>query len=209
MSKQALPVRPSKRKQGKDPSTEFGGRGAREKRPSTVQTATSILPEAVLLVAAAYLFLLARGFEQAPEPGQLGPSFWPQVLCVGIAGCSFARLVQKVLAGRRTSVASTAAASNDEDEYEVAWARIGLATALVIGYVLGIVFVGYILATTLFFVAFAYLGGQRQWYVAPLGALSSLALAYVFLKVVYVSLPSGIGVFDQFSVLVYRLLGIY
>ena len=162
-----------------------------------------ILPEVVLVVVATYLFVLARNFEYEPQPGQLGPGFWPQLLCVGV--CALVRVAQKLRA--RPEPASDAAKAGELDHFR--WQRLALALALVVGYVFGTVFLGYILATTLFFVAFVWLGGQRRWYVAPLGLAVSLVFAFVFLKVVYVSLPSGIGVFDQLSVLLYRLIGVY
>ena len=34
-------------------------------------------------------------------------------------------------------------------------------------------------------------------------------LAYVFVKVVYIALPTGLGVFDTVTVALYRLFGIY
>lgn len=79
---------------------------------------------------------------------------------------------------------------------------------LVAGYMLGTALIGYIPATAAFVAGFCYLGGARGWHLVPLGAGSSLLLAYLFLKVVYLSLPSGVGVFDGLSVLLYRLLGI-
>ena len=162
-----------------------------------------VVPELVLAVVAAYLFVLARNFEYEPEAGQLGPGFWPQLLCAGIFVCALVRVAQKL----RAEPVTGAAIAEEEDHFR--WQRLALALALVVGYVFGTVFLGYILATTLFFVAFVWLGGQRHWYVVPLGLAISLVFAFVFLKVVYISLPSGEGVFDQLSVLLYRLIGVY
>jgi putative tricarboxylic transport membrane protein len=162
-----------------------------------------VVPELVLAAVAAYLFVLARNFEYEPEAGQLGPGFWPQLLCAGIFVCALVRVAQKL----RAEPVTGAAKADEENHFR--WQRLAVALALVVGYVFGTVFLGYILATTLFFIAFVWLGGQRRWYVAPLGLAVSLVFAFVFLKVVYVSLPSGIGVFDQLSVLLYRLIGVY
>lgn len=168
-------------------------------------TLLRVLPELVLAAVAAYLFVLARNFQYEPQPGQLGPGFWPQLLCAGIIVCALVRVAQKLHA--RAEPVSGAAKGEEEDHFM--WRRLALALVLVVGYVFGTVLLGYILATTLFFVAFVWLGGQRRWYVAPLGLAVSLVFAFVFLKVVYVSLPSGVGVFDQLSVLLYRLIGVY
>ena len=165
----------------------------------------NIVPEVVLLVASVYLFVAAGNFRQVGNPDQLSPGFWPQVLCVGIVIGTLVRIGQKFWARKRPIVGG-AVAEADED---MRMPRVALGIALVIGYLVSMLFLGYILATALFLIAFIYLGGQRKWYVIPLGLVSSVVFAYVFLKVVYIALPSGIGVFDQLSVILYQLLGIY
>ena len=162
------------------------------------------LPELVLAAVGAGLFVLARNFQYEPQPDHLGPGFWPQLLCAGTFVCALVRVVQKL----RARVEPVSGAAKAEEDH-LRWRRLALALALVVGYVFGTIFLGYILATTLFFAAFVWLGGQRRWYVVPLGLAVSLMFAFVFLKVVYVSLPSGVGVFDQISVLLYRLIGVY
>ena len=189
----------------RDQTTVLGGgvpdRGA-PRRPALL----GIVPELVLAAVAAGLFVLARNFQYEPQPDQLGPGFWPQVLCAGILVCALVRAAQKLRAG----VEPASGATKEEGEADhFRWRRLALALALVVGYVLGTVYLGYILATTLFFVAFVWLGGQRRWYVAPLGLAVSLVFAFVFLRIVYVSLPSGVGIFDQLSVLIYQLIGVY
>jgi len=175
-----------------------------ESRPVSRSLLLHVLPEVVLLAAAVYLFVAALGFRQVGPADQIGPGFWPQVLCVGIGIGALVRLGQK-LRSREQRVAGDAAAEADE----LRMPRVALGIALVVGYVVGMLFLGYILATALFLIAFIYLGGQRKWYVIPLGIASSLLFAYVFLKVVYIALPSGVGIFDQLTVLLYELLGVY
>jgi putative tricarboxylic transport membrane protein len=178
--------------------------GKKERRPVSRSLLLSILPEVVLLAGAVYLFVVALGFKQVGPSGQIGPGFWPQVLCVGIGIGALVRLGQK-LRSREHRVVGDAAPEADE----VRIPRVALGIALVVGYVVGMLFLGYILATALFLIVFIYLGGQRKWYVVPLGIASSLLFAYVFLKVVYIALPSGVGIFDQLTVLLYELLGVY
>ena len=186
------------------PAGERSGPGSgASSRPAAL---LGVVPELALAGVAACLFVLARNFQYEPQPDQLGPGFWPQLLCAGIFVCALVRVAQKLLA-RAEPVSVAAEEEGEVDHFR--WRRLALALALVVGYVLGTVFLGYILATTLFFVAFVWLGGQRRWYVAPLGFAVSLLFAFVFLKVVYVSLPSGVGIFDQLSVLIYQLIGVY
>ena len=176
----------------------------KERRAVPRSLLLSILPEVLVLAAAAYLFVVALGFRQVGPADQIGPGFWPQMLCVGIAIGALVRLGQKLRSRERRFVDDVA---SEKDELRMP--RVALGIALVVGYVVGMLFLGYILATTLFLIAFIYLGGQRKWYVVPLGIASSLLFAYVFLKVVYIALPSGVGIFDQLTVLLYELLGVY
>ena len=175
-----------------------------EHRPGSRSLVLHILPEIVLIAAAVSLFVVALGFKQVGPSDQIGPGFWPQMLCVGIGIGALVRLGQKLRSRERQVVGD--AASEAE---ELRMPRVALGIALVVGYVIGMLFLGYILATALFLIAFIYLGGQRKWYVVPLGIASSLLFAYVFLKVVYIALPSGVGIFDQLTVLLYDLLGVY
>jgi putative tricarboxylic transport membrane protein len=196
MNEKAVSDRTDERRAQKD--------GTKELRPVSRSVLLGILPEVVLLVAAVYLFVVALGFRQVGPSEQIGPGFWPQVLCIGIGIGALVRLGQKLRSRERRVVVDTASEAD-----EVRMSRVALGIALVVGYVVGMLFLGYILATALFLIAFIYLGGQRNWYVVPLGIASSLLFAYVFLKVVYIALPSGVGIFDQLTVLLYELLGVY
>ena len=176
----------------------------KERRPVSRSLLLSVLPEVVLLAATMYLFVVALGFKQVGPSDQIGPGFWPQMLCVGIGIGALVRLGQKLRSPESRVIGDAASEAS-----ELRMPRVALGVALVVGYVVGMLFLGYILATALFLIAFIYLGGQRKWYVVPLGIASSLLFAYVFLKVVYIALPSGVGIFDQLTVLLYELLGVY
>ena len=176
----------------------------KERRPVSRSLLLSVLPEVVLLAATMYLFVVALGFKQVGPSDQIGPGFWPQMLCLGIGIGALVRLGQKLRSPESRVIGDAASEAG-----ELRMPRVALGVALVVGYVVGMLFLGYILATALFLIAFIYLGGQRKWYVVPLGIASSLLFAYVFLKVVYIALPSGVGIFDQLTVLLYELLGVY
>lgn len=176
-----------------------------------------IVPELLLLAVAIYLFVAAFDFQYVEREGRLGPAFWPQVISAGIALCSIAGVAQKLWTHRvHADKRGTTPADIGADVPEIgghhgatSWRLVALALALVIAYPLAAIFTGYSLATALFLMVFTYLGGRRKWHVVPLGILGSLLFTYVFGKVVYVALPTGVGVFDQLSVVLYRLLGIY
>jgi putative tricarboxylic transport membrane protein len=166
-----------------------------------------IVPEVALLIGAVYFFYLAGRFEGQTEPGQLGPGFWPRMAATGLAIALVVRIFQVVRA-RNRPIVKIPSEFPEEEEVEVDWARVGLAMALAVGYVLGTMFMGYLFATAAFLSAFIWLGGQRRWYVPLIGIAGALLSAYVFIGVVYVALPTGVGLFDTVTVGIYELLGI-
>jgi hypothetical protein len=155
------------------------------------------------LVLAAGLFLHAAGLDAVAGPGQLGPGFWPRLT---LAGLGLACLVKLVQAWR----ADPARAGSDAPASLVAPRRLALAIAAVLGYVAVLPLAGFPLATAGFVVAFMALGGARS----PMGIAASavagtVLLLYVFVKLVYLPLPKGDGLFETLTVALYRALRIF
>ncbi len=187
-----------------EPSVEVIDRHA-----SPASLARELLPEIGILLAAAYLFYVAGQFEYQERPGQLGPEFWPRMAAVGLAVAVLVRIVQTVRDRNRPIVRVKGEFDEyEQSEAEVHWPSFALALGLVVGYVASTMFLGYMISTALFLGLFIWLGGQRKWYVTLVAAGGALAFSYVFVGVVYVSLPTGVGVFDTITIAVYRLLGI-
>jgi putative tricarboxylic transport membrane protein len=168
-----------------------------------------LVPELVLLAGAVYLFVVAGGFSARQQPGQLGPAFWPRLAAIGLAVALIVRVIQTVREHGRPVVRQVSEFDDVGGEPAVVhWRSAAIAMGLAFGYVLATMFLGYMFATIVFLGAFIWSGGQRTWY-APLVALAGgLVMTYVFVGVVYVSVPTGVGVFDTVTVAVYRLLGI-
>jgi putative tricarboxylic transport membrane protein len=77
-------------------------------------------------------------------------------------------------------------------------------------YVPGMDYLGFFLATVAYLAAFMAVGRYRRWgVVAATSVLGSLAFVYVFMKVVYVSLPLGVGPFRDVSTALMSVLGIH
>jgi putative tricarboxylic transport membrane protein len=69
--------------------------------------------------------------------------------------------------------------------------------------------IGFTLSTLLFTGLFIRMGGFRNMAVtAAVSVLGTLLLVFLFMKVVYVSLPLGKGVFGEISIALLPLLGI-
>ena len=89
-------------------------------------------------------------------------------------------------------------------------AYLGLNMLFAVAYALAMTLIGFVLATVIFLIAFARLGGYRRMLELSLIALAStFVLLYVFVQVVYISLPLGQGPFVDLNVALYRLLGIF
>jgi putative tricarboxylic transport membrane protein len=180
-----------------------------ERQSSPASLARELLPELGILLAAAYLFYVAGNFEYQERPGQLGPQFWPRMSAVGLGAAVLVRIVQTIRDRNRPIVR----VKSEFDEYqqteaELHWPSLWLAIGLVVGYVASTMFLGYMISTVLFLGLFIWLGGQRRWYVTLVAVVGGLSFSYMFVGVVYVSLPTGVGIFDTITVAVYKLLGI-
>jgi putative tricarboxylic transport membrane protein len=171
--------------------------------------ARALIPEVVLLAGAVYVFVEAGSFTARQQPGQLGPAFWPRLAAVGLGVALLVRIVQTIRA-RRLPVVRKVSEFDDigVESGPVNWRTAAIGMGLAAGYVLATMFLGYMLATIAFLAAFIWVGGQRTWYAPLVAVAGGLVMTYVFVGVVYVSVPTGVGVFDSLTVAVYELLGI-
>ena len=72
-----------------------------------------------------------------------------------------------------------------------------------------VVTLGFFSATVPYLAAFMALGGYRRWgVIAAVTVVGTLLLLFVFMKLVYVSLPIGRGPFAQVTLLLMQLMGI-
>ena len=181
----------------------------------------SAIPYAVLLCGAAYLFLDAAEFAQAVRPGELGPGFWPRTILVLLmlvcGGAILRRLLIAPGARRSLPVPAGAATAGEADDTAIApedepvthpyllLGGIGLSAA----YVAGLQWLGFFLATALYLGMFMVLGRYRRYgVVVSTSLVGSLAFVFVFMKIVYVSLPLGVGPFQGLSVALLAALGV-
>ncbi len=173
----------------------------------------AIAPYVAILALCAFLLYSAFGIAPAPE-GQLGAAFWPRtVLTLAMLTCVFeiAWILRKARAEPAADELDPAEApeSPDEPGAEVRpWVPC-LGIALTIAYVLLFSELGYFLATTLFVFAFICCGGYRRRAVAGgIALVASLAFVFIFMKIVYVSLPMGAEPFAHVSAYLMALMGI-
>lgn len=177
-----------------------------------------IAPYAAILIINCFLYYQAFQIAPAGE-GRLGADFWPKaILVLAIATCvwEIARKIGVGVAGghRRRKVGlddatliprATPMAEAAEVGRFVPWVGI----VLTVAYVSAFPWLGYFVATFLYVTAFVYFGNYRRASVAAsVGVVASVAFMFLFMRVVYVSLPIGVGPFAQVSTLLMRAMGV-
>lgn len=172
----------------------------------------SAVPYALLFAAGAYLYHDAGAFAAAGRPGQLGPDVWPRavlVLLMVVCGLEIARRTLFVPRDQATRTTEAAAGEPDDGAERFRWCLVG-GIALTIAYVLALDWLGFFVSTALYLGLFMLVGRYRRARViAAASILGSLAFVYVFMKIVYVSLPLGRGPFKAVSVWLLAMLGIH
>jgi len=185
-------------------------------RVSQVRRWAVLLPPLAGIALCVPLWLATDGWG-TPSEGGPGPAFYPRLLIGLFAFCMTVRLVQDIRTMRRGVVGETDAdeeaipEEGAELEAEKISARqVAIVIAIAIAYVVGSIYLGWVVATFLVVVIFLVLAGKRNLLVVvPLAAALSIGFAYMFVKVVYLSLPTGVGFFDDVSVRLFELLGAY
>lgn len=150
--------------------------------------------------------LLLASLEIPSMPGQLGPAFWPRVVLVLLLlSCAI-----KAIEILRTDGSKTEAAKNSDDEYgEVVVKKLLLVTGSMTMCVFLMDKIGFPLTILVFMFSFLIITGMKfglsMWLVCFLGSIS---LVYLFVKLVYLPLPKGKWIFEDLTLIIYRVLHI-
>jgi putative tricarboxylic transport membrane protein len=169
------------------------------------------LPYAALLVGAAYLYYTAGHFDYAHRPGELGPDVWPRAILVLLMGVCAWEVLRRLLFGRTVAARPPAQDAGEDSQEEVRHAHLLVGgIALTVLYVLGMGTLGFFVATALYLALFMLVGRYRRiGVIAATSVIGSLVFVYTFMKIVYVSLPIGVGPFKEISVWIFAALGIH
>lgn len=173
-----------------------------------------MFPEIAALVLCAVLYSRTGAWDTTVEGP--GPAFYPQLLIWLLAFAMLVRLGQHVLeirrerAGMQRHVEAAVEEGVEFDDAAISTVRVWQAIAMSVGYVTATLYLGWVIATFAFVVAFLYACGKRNLLLTvPLGAGLAVGFAYIFVKVVYIALPTGVGVFDLFTLRLFQAIGAY
>lgn len=162
-----------------------------------------VAPLAGVIVAVA-LFIDTRGLDDVARDGQLGPGFWPRLVLGGLGLACAAKVIEN---RRRPALSDGARAAG------LAGVRRDALAAAITSIVLYVVltpWLGFPLVTAGFIGVFMVLAGSRSPVAIGLAAIAgTVVLLYVFVKLVYLPLPKGDGVFETLTLALYRGLRIF
>ena len=180
-----------------------------------------VVPYSIVLAVAATLYAFAGQFEFTSRPGRLGPNVWPEAILVlmiitciyEIVRTLFFSKGQEEVEGLLEIIEEEVAENLPEESHEEPQAAhthllIG-GIALTLAYVFLFDVLGFFVDTFLYMVLFMLVGRYRKpKIVLAIGLLGALAFMFVFMKIVYLSLPIGHAPFSSVSLALMQLMGI-
>ncbi len=174
-------------------------------------------PVAAPLAFALGAAVLTRFVTDRPEEaaamarGIAGPSTWPTLMLYLVVLFALGWAVQRVaLVLRRRELSTTQIAAVPSSAAVAGGVRVWLGIVLVLAYGFGMPWLGFALSTLFYIVLWLLLGGIRKpLQIALVSGIGTLVFLYFFVKVALMPLDRGVGAIGEFSVALYRLLGIY
>ena len=174
----------------------------------------ALLPYALVLAGALALGWQTLHFEFTPRGDRPGPDVWPRaILALMIVACG----VRVVTLLRRSGadpvslddVVDKALADEPAAPLRRYPLLLAVGVALTIAYVALLATLGFFCDTALYIAALIRTGRYRRWPVIAAVALAgAFAFMFVFMKVVYLSLPIGRPPFAAVSLALMQLMGI-
>ncbi len=160
------------------------------------------------------LLLGTRGFDHVARSGQLGPGFWPRFVLASLGLTCLAKSIAEWRHPRAAEPLGPALVDVRALEAgklpDLSRRKLATAIGLIVGYVLATPAVGFASATAAFIATFMYLCGARSVTVLAANTVAgTVVLLYLFVKLVYLPLPKGEGLFEAASLALYRALGIF
>jgi putative tricarboxylic transport membrane protein len=175
------------------------------------------VPYVVVLMIAGFLYYRATQIDFVAPGERIGPDVWPKaILALAMLTCAYEIVKNLLFSKGRHDVAGVLesiieAAPVEEAAHGRPLTGLLIAGAgMTIAYAALIQTLGFFLCTVLFLAGFTWVGRYRRPFVILAASVSGgLVFMYVFMKVVYVSLPLGVGPFQQVSVQLMRIMGIH
>ena len=177
------------------------------------------LPYVIVLAIAGFLYYRAAQIDFVATGGRIGPDVWPKaILVLAMVACVY-EIAKNLMFGKwgrdmtgvLGSVLKDVPVDPTPDETPTASYPLLLWTGitLTVLYVVLIEKVGFFLCTLIYLAAFMWIGRYRRiGVIVATAVLGAAAFMFLFMKIVYVSLPLGVEPFAQVSFVLMRVMGI-
>jgi len=160
-----------------------------------------IVISGITFAVAGILFYVARTFPQLKFADRVGPAFWPKTILFTVIVLSGSLFLKNVIMGLRREKFGQEEVPVPEKEGAK---RLIMAIVLSIIYGFSVTYGGFLLSIFLFQVLFLLILKVKRLLVLALFPLSLTVILYIiFIKVLYIPLPRGVGIFLTFSRLFY------
>lgn len=181
------------------------------------------VPYVAVLLISGYLFYRSTQFGFDAPGGRIGPDVWPKaILGLAMLTCVYEIVKNLLLSGGRyeipgvlESIVEEAPAEQTPVDDAQSPPRRAFPHLLIFGAVMTVAYallvdkLGFFLCTALFLAGFTWVGRYRRpGVIVATSLIGSFVFMFTFMKIVYVSLPLGIGSFEQVSILLMKLMGI-
>lgn len=177
------------------------------------------LPYVIVLAIVGFLYYRATKIDFVAPGGRIGPDVWPKAILVLAAVACLYEIAKNLLFGRWVrdmtgvlgSVLKDVPGQDEPDAPELAShpRLLWIGIAMTVLYVVLIEKLGFFLCTAIYLALFIWIGRYRRTgVILATSLIGSLAFMFMFMKVVYVSLPLGVEPFAQVSFALMRAMGI-
>jgi putative tricarboxylic transport membrane protein len=157
----------------------------------------------LIFVASVYLYVVTASIDENPIPGQMGPAFWPRVILILLMASCVLKALESYLAFGK-GIADIGLESAQPD---ISISKLIVMILLVLVVVPGMEILGFALANFIFLILFIRIAGMRKLpSLIVTSLLGTVFLLYIFGKVVYLPLPKGSWIFNDLTILIYRIL---
>ena len=176
----------------------------------------ALLPYLLVLAASALLIVQTTHFEFLARGDRPGPDVWPRAILILIVVTCVIRIVNVVRRPRAVDpvlLKDVLEAPHDVDEggappKRYPWLLV-TGIGLTILYVALLAKLGFFIDTVLYIAALIRTGRYRRWpVIAVVAVAGALVFMFVFMRIVYLSLPIGEPPFAAVSLLLMKLMGI-
>jgi putative tricarboxylic transport membrane protein len=171
-----------------------------------------VVPYVLVFCVAAFLLYRAEHFEFTASIDQVGPDSWPKLILYMIMATSAFEGVRRLLTARSArSGPAIVPVTESPFERERADMRVVLTcVAASLVYLALFEIVGFFVDTLFFVMALIWIGRFRHfWTALAISTVTTLLFMLVFMRVIFVALPIGVGPFEWLSTSLMRLLGVH